>query len=427
MRIAIIGSGISGMTAAYYWRNAHEVTVFEANSYIGGHTNTIDVEEAGKTIPVDTGFIVCNDRTYPNFLKLLQEINIEYQPTGMTFSVQCEASGIEYRGADLNGLFAQRRNLFRPAHYGLLSEMLRFNRQVERLLEPLDPDISVGEFFRRHSFRQSFREHFFLPMASAIWSCPNSTVEQFPMRFIVEFYRHHGLLSVNDRPQWYVIKGGSQTYMRALAPASLARIHINTPIVNVLRSADEVVLTTRAGEQQSFDHVLFACHSDQALRILGSGATASEREILGAFPYEKNIAVLHRDHRVLPQNRRAWACWNYFLPQTPSAKATVTYNMNLLQGLKTRHTYCVSLNCEERIAPQSIIQRIEYEHPIFTTERRSAQQRHPELIGPNRSSFAGAYWGNGFHEDGVVSALAVCEGLKTGEFARGSHLAESAS
>lgn len=412
MNIAIVGSGISGMTAAYYLRRQHRVTVFEANDYAGGHTNTIDVEEDDSIIPVDTGFIVFNNRTYPNFLRLLGELGIAYQPTRMTFSVHCQRTGLEYRGADLNGLFAQRSNLIRPGHYWLLREMLRFNRQAERLLSSLDPDISVGDFFARHPFGRAFREQFFFPMASAIWSCPNGIVEQFPMRFIVEFYRHHGLLSVNDRPQWYVIQGGSQVYMRALVAASGATIRLKSPIVGIERSAEQVVLATADGQRHSYDHVIFACHSDQALKILGPTATAAERQILGAFPYEENIAVLHRDERLLPKCRRAWACWNYFLPEQPSAKATVTYNMNLLQSLRAKHTYCVSLNSDSRIDPAKVIRRIKYEHPVFTTARREAQRRHAELLGPNRTSFAGAYWGNGFHEDGVVSALAVCSALE---------------
>ena len=411
MKIAIIGSGISGMAAAYYLSRQNDVTVFEANSYIGGHTNTIDVQHRGQVFSVDTGFIVFNDRTYPNFIRLLEELGIASQPTSMTFSVQCEATGLEYRGADLGGLFAQKRNCFRPSFYYLLSEMLRFNRRVEQLLEPLDPDISVAKFFARHQFGGSFRKQFFLPMASAIWSCPNSTVEQFPMRFIVDFYRHHGLLSVNDRPQWRVVQGGSQEYMRALVRQTDAKIHLNTPISRVFRDKELVSLTTKSGESQRFDHVIFACHSDQALQILGNAATATEREILGAFPYERNVAILHTDRRLLPKCRRAWACWNYYLPRVESAKATVTYNMNLLQGLACEDTFCVSLNCEDRVDPAHVLRSIEYHHPVFTTSRRAMQQRHVELIGANRTSFAGAYWGNGFHEDGVVSALAVCQKL----------------
>ncbi len=411
MKIGIIGSGISGMTAAYYLSRQHDITVFEADSHIGGHTNTIDVEHRGQHFAVDTGFIVFNDRTYPNFIRLLSEIGVASQPTSMTFSVQCESTGLEYRGADLGGLFAQKRNYLRPSFYYLLSEILRFNRNIERLLEPLDPDISVADFFAKHRFGEGFRKQFFLPMASAIWSCPNSKVEKFPLRFIVDFYHHHGLLSVNDRPQWRVIRGGSQQYMRALVRQTKANVLVNTPITRVVRNEDSVLLTTKGGDSREFDHVIFACHSDQALRILGNEATEKEREILGAFPYERNVAILHTDRRLLPKSRRAWACWNYHLPRIESSKATVTYNMNLLQGIECEDTFCVSLNCEDRVEPTKILRSIEYHHPVFTTARRAMQTRHHDLIDVRRTSFVGAYWGNGFHEDGVVSALAVCQKL----------------
>lgn len=429
MRIAIIGSGISGMTAAYYLRRRHQVTVFEADNYIGGHTNTVEFEHEEETFAIDTGFIVFNDRTYPNFIALLNELNVDYQPTGMSFSVACQASGLEYRGADINGLFAQRRNLLRPQFWSLILEMLRFNRTAEELLSSLPPDISVGEFFARHTFGQSFRDKFFFPMASAIWSCPNATVELFPMRFIVEFYRHHGLLSVTQRPQWFVIKGGSQQYMRKLAAASQATLKTNSPIVAIERNRDSIILTSKdtvhdasqlsanaSYQQHGFDHVIFACHSDQALKLLGKAATEAEKEILCAFPYERNEAVLHWDETLLPKNRRAWACWNYFLPAADLNKATVTYNMNLLQGTKSRSTFCVSLNCLDRIDPAKVIKTIQYHHPIFTEQRRRMQQRHSELLGPNRTSYAGAYWGNGFHEDGVNSALAVVKNLEQSQW-----------
>lgn len=399
------------MTAAYYLGTRHDITVFEAGDYVGGHTNTIDFLWQGHEYAVDTGFIVFNDRTYPQFCRLLNAIGVSAKPTSMTFSVQCEQTGLEYRGADLGGMFAQRRNLFRPSFYHLIYEMLRFNRESEQRLAEEDPDISVGHFFERHRFGRGFREKFFLPMASAIWSCPNSTVEQFPMRFIVEFYKHHGLLSINDRPQWYVINGGSQRYMEALVAATRAVIRLNHPIRQLERTAESVRVIPETGDSETFDHVILACHSDQALSILGGGATPQEREILGAFPYERNDAVLHTDTSLLPRRKRAWACWNYFLPTQRAEKATVTYNMNLLQGLVSDETFCVSLNSDRAIAENKIIRKVIYHHPIFTVERRAMQARHLELIGENRTSFCGAYWGNGFHEDGVVSALAVCQGL----------------
>jgi predicted NAD/FAD-binding protein len=416
MKIAIIGSGISGLTAAHYLRQQHDVTLFEANDYIGGHTNTVEFELEGREYAIDTGFIVFNDRTYPNFIRLLDELGVSSKPTSMTFSVSCEQSGLEYRGADLNGLFAQRRNLFSPRFLGLLSELLRFNRQAEQLLATAPENQTVGEFFSQHRFGRQFIDKYFLPMASAIWSCPHSAVEGFPIHFIADFYRNHGLLSTRNRPQWRVINGGSQRYVEVLARPLTDSIRLNSPVVSVERTAENVKIRTHRGSgPEVFDHVIFACHSDQALMILNGSATSVEREVLSGFPYEKNLAVLHTDTKLLPRNRRAWACWNYHIPasSTPeaTAKATVTYNMNLLQGVVSPQTFCVSLNCGDRIDPRRVIRSIVYHHPVFTADRREKQRRHGELIGPNRTSFCGAYWGNGFHEDGVNSALAVCRYL----------------
>lgn len=416
MKIAIIGSGISGLTAANYLRQQHDVTLFEANDYLGGHTNTVEFELEGREYAIDTGFIVFNDRTYPNFCRLLDELGVSSKPTSMTFSVNCEQSGLEYRGADLNGLFAQRRNLVSPRFLGLLWELLRFNRKAEQLLAAAPENQTVGEFFSQHRFGRQFIDKYFLPMASAIWSCPHSAVEGFPIRFIADFYRNHGLLSTRNRPQWRVINGGSQRYVEVLARPLADCIRLNSPVVSVERNPDHVSIRTRRGDgPEIFDHVIFACHSDQALAILNGSATQVEREVLSGFPYEKNLAVLHTDTRLLPRNRRAWACWNYHIPASSApdaaAKATVTYNMNLLQGVVSPQTFCVSLNCGDRIDPRRVIRSIVYHHPVFTADRRENQRRHGELIGPNHTSFCGAYWGNGFHEDGVNSALAVCRFL----------------
>lgn len=417
MKIAIIGSGISGLTAAHNLRRQHDVTLFEANGYLGGHTNTIEFELEDREYAIDTGFIVFNDRTYPNFCRLLDELGVSSKPTSMTFSVSCQQSGLEYRGADLNGLFAQRMNALKPRFLGLLWELLRFNRQAEQLLADAPESMTVGDFFRQHNFGRMFIDKYFLPMASAIWSCPHSAVEGFPIRFVADFYRNHGLLSTRNRPQWRVINGGSQRYVEVLTRPLVDCIRLNAPVASIERSDEGVgILTRGSSDVERFDHVIFACHSDQALAILGEEATAPEREVLAAFPYEKNLAVLHTDTRLLPRNRRAWACWNYHIPadgdSTETAtKATVTYNMNLLQGVVSPQTFCVSLNCAGRIDPRRIIRSIVYHHPVFTAERREYQRRHGELIGPNRTSFCGAYWGNGFHEDGVNSALAVCRYL----------------
>ena len=410
MKIAIIGSGISGLTAAHYLRARHDITVFEANAYVGGHTNTQDVEFDGERHRIDTGFIVFNDWTYPNFIRLLDEIGVPSQPTDMSFSVRCDLTGLEYNGSNLNGLFAQRQNLFRPRFYRMLRDILRFNRESLALLKSDNEELTIGEYIREAKYSQEFVDHYLFPMGSAIWSCPPNTFAQFPIRFVVEFYRNHGLLSVTKRPIWRVIQNGSRTYVDALTRPFRDRIVLNCPVQSVRRSPDGVDVYSAVRGTQRFEHVIFACHSDQALRMLAD-PRATEIELLGAFPYEANVAVLHTDSTVLPRRRRAWAAWNYHIQNAASEKATVTYNMNILQGLQSRHVFCVTLNGEDHISPQRIIQRIHYQHPIYTTRRAAAQQRHHELIDANDTSFCGAYWGSGFHEDGVKSALAVCQSL----------------
>lgn len=416
MKIAIIGAGISGLTVAYRLGLAHDITLFEANDYLGGHTNTVEVDLDGERQVIDTGFIVFNDWTYPNFIKLLDELGVRSQPTSMSFSVRCDAANLEYNGSSLNGLFAQRRNLARPSFYRMLAGILRFNRDAPEwmLSQPATDETTVGEFLARHRYSREFAEHYLLPMGAAIWSCPVGTFENFPIRFIVEFYKNHGLLSVRNRPTWRVIEGGSRNYVAKMSERFRDRVRLSTPIEQVRRSANEVLIIPRSRPPESFDHVVFACHSDQALRMLAE-PTATERDVLSEFPYGRNIAVLHTDRSVLPKRRRAWASWNYHLAGRPashaSSMATVTYQMNLLQHLRSKHVFNVTLNSEEQIASEKVLRRFEYHHPIFTVRRAVAQARHRELINVHRTSFCGAYWGNGFHEDGVVSALRVCEPL----------------
>lgn len=412
MKIAIIGSGIAGLTCFHYLRPEHDLTVFEAGPWIGGHTNTVEVQLDGQQFAVDTGFIVLNDRTYPNFRRLLNGLGVATQPTPMSFSLQCERSGLEYRGADLNGLFAQRRNLFRPRFLRMLTDLLRFHAIAEKSLAGVGDELTVDGFFREHRFGDGFREDYFYPMASAIWSCPRETIGQFPIRFIVEFYRHHGLLGVRDRPQWHVVCGGSRRYVEAIVGEHAPRFRLRTPVRSVRRDADRVLVGTEAGEE-AFDHVIFACHSDQALQILDAAATPLERELLGSFGWQRNLAILHTDASVLPRQRRAWAAWNYHLARGNQAAATLTYDMTLLQSLKTQRRICVSLNCPERVNRNSVLAEFDYHHPVFTVRRRAAQQRHSELLVANRSSFCGAWWGNGFHEDGVVSGLRVVRALSS--------------
>ncbi len=409
MRIAIIGSGISGLVAAYKLHDRHEITVFEANDYIGGHTNTVSVERDGEQHSVDTGFIVFNDRTYPNFCELLDELGVASQPTSMSFSVHCDRTGLEYNGTSLNGLFCQRLNLFRPRFHKMLADIMRFNRESVGLLADPECTVTVSDYLHDNDYSQQFAEHYLLPMGSAIWSCPTGTFEKFPMRFIVEFYQNHGLLSIRNRPTWRVIRGGSAEYVKPLVAGFRNHIRLNSPIERVVRFTDHVVVHPAGKNPESFDEVIFACHSDQALRILGADVTKPEQEILSSIPYEPNTAVLHTDRSVLPRRRRAWASWNYHIPEKTTAKATVTYNMNILQNIESRNVFCVTLNGDEGIDEGKILARFRYSHPIFTIDRAVAQSRHHELLRTNRTSFCGAYWGNGFHEDGVNSALAVCD------------------
>jgi len=411
MKIAVIGAGISGLCCAFRLRHTHDVTVFEAASYVGGHTNTIDVSEPQGTLAVDTGFIVFNDRTYPRFTRLLEELGVASQPTDMSFSVRCDRSGLEYAGTGLNGLFAQRRNLLRPSFHRLLRDWLRFNRESAEVEQEPDDRWTVGDYLDRRGYSREFVEQYFLPMGSAVWSCPHDDFRRFPMRFIVEFYRNHGLLSVSDRPQWRVIRGGSRRYVESLLRRLPREVVVNCPVAGIRRHSDGVELRFPRREPERFDHVVFACHSDQALAILGPHATSTERTVLNAFRYEANDVTLHNDAAVLPQRKRAWASWNYRIPSENRAKATVTYHMNRLQRLSSRREYCVTLNDAGGVRADAVLAQLTYHHPVFAIDRRAAQSRHGELIGPNRTSFCGAYWGNGFHEDGVRSAETVCERL----------------
>ena len=411
MRIAIIGSGISGLVAARQLHAAHELTVYEASEYAGGHTNTVSVNIAGEHHAIDTGFIVFNDRTYPNFCRLLQELRVESLPTSMSFSVRADEDNLEYSGSGLAGMFVQKRNLLRPAFYRMIRDILRFNREARDFTDDSQDEQTVGDFLAQNRYSSQFARHYLLPMGAAIWSCPPSTFENFPIRFICDFYRNHGLLSLKDRPTWRVIKGGSRNYVQALTRPFRDRILLRTPVRSVVRGPESVAVETARGVNH-YDEVIFACHSDQALSILGEQASAVEQSVLGAIPYQPNTAVLHTDTSLLPRRTSAWASWNYHIPAGTSDHATLTYNMNILQRIQSRQTFCVTLNEDTAIAPEKIIAKFRYSHPVFTTQRKWAQQRHGELIRNDRLSFCGAYWGNGFHEDGVNSGLAVASAFE---------------
>lgn len=408
--IAIIGSGISGLTAAYLLQQKHKVTVFEKNDYIGGHTATIDVEHQGEQLKIDTGFIVFNDRTYPNFTKLLQQIGIERQETEMSFSVQNLYNGLEYNGHDLNTLFAQRRNIINPKFWQLINQIVRFNKVCKALYETDDipAETTLGQFLLDNGFSDYFSQNYILPMAAAIWSSSLNQVKGFELRFFIQFFYNHGLLNIQDRPQWYVIPGGSKSYIAPLTQDFAEHIHLNTDIRSVKRGDNEVVIEFADDTQQTFDEVIFACHSDQALALL-SDTSEQEQQILGAMPYVDNEVVLHTDINLLPKRPLAWASWNYQLSQDQDRLATLTYNMNILQGIKSPHTYCVTLNQTDLINPDKIIGRYVYAHPVFSNTSRQAARKRQEICGHNRTHFAGAYWYNGFHEDGVRSAVDVAK------------------
>ena len=409
MKIAIIGTGISGNVAAYHLNKDHDITVFEANDYLGGHTHTHNIELEGKSYSVDTGFIVFNYKTYPNFTGLLKELGVKEQLSAMSFGVKCEKTGLEYMGSTINSLFAQRRNIFRPSFWRMILDILRFNRQATDLLEDESDDISLGEYLKREKFSQTFIDYYLVPMAAAVWSADLNMMYQFPARYLIQFFHNHGLLSVTNRPDWYVIKGGSKTYVTALTASFKDKIRLSTPVTGVKREKRAVIVTSAQGEE-SYDAVFFACHSDQALRLLEQ-PTASEQQVLGAIKYQENEVLLHTDASILPKRKTAWAAWNYHLLENDQGQVPVTYNMNILQGLDSEQTFCVTLNNANAIDQTKVLKRLQYHHPIYTQESVAAQARQSE-INTDRLYFCGAYWRYGFHEDGVVSALNAIEKFK---------------
>ncbi|MGG5872283.1 NAD(P)/FAD-dependent oxidoreductase [Pseudomonas peli] len=407
MKIAIIGSGIAGLTSAYLLNRSHDITVFEAGDWIGGHTHTVDVQIAGQRYAVDTGFIVFNDWTYPNFIRLLSQLGVGFKATEMSFSVSDPISGVEYNGHNLNSLFAQRRNLLSPKFWGMVRDILRFNREAlnDLNLQRIASDMTLGDYLKANGYSERFIQHYIVPMGAAIWSMSLDDMLGFPLQFFVRFFKNHGLLSVSDRPQWCVVEGGSSSYVAPLTESFKQHIRLNCAVTRVERDADGVILHSAAGAER-FDKVIFACHSDQALALLAE-PTRIEKEILGALPYADNDVVLHTDTRLLPKRPLAWASWNYRLGGPVDQPAAVTYDMNILQGIKSDTTFCVSLNQTAAIDPSKILARYTYAHPQYSLAGMAAQARWEELLGANHSYFCGAYWANGFHEDGVVSALRV--------------------
>lgn len=405
MNIAVVGAGISGNLAARLLATKHKVALFESGDYLGGHTNTVEVATNHARVAVDTGFMVFNSRTYPNFCRMLELLNVESQPSDMSFSVRCDSPSLEYNGSSPNKLFAQRRNLARPWFYGLIREIVRFN-QVAR--QAKESNGTLGKFLRQHRFDQSLQQYYLRPMLAAIWSAPLNAVDQLPARFVLGFMHNHGLLQIRNRPQWRTIVGGARNYVHKLLAPIAHQAHTNSPVSAIYRDAQGVTLQFPSGQRQRFDQVVLGTHADTSLKLLAN-PTGEEQEILQAFPYQPNRAVLHGDTRVMPRRKRAWASWNYHLAEScdSAAAASVTYDLNRLQNLATNQSVLVTLNPTIAINREKIWQTIDYSHPGFTQLSVHAQQRWGEINGTRRTWFCGAYWGYGFHEDGVNSALRV--------------------
>ena len=403
MKVAVIGAGIAGNVVAHRLHPAHEVTVFEAASHAGGHSHTHEVEIGGKQVRVDTGFIVYNERTYPRFTALLAKLGVATQESRMSFSMRDDASGLEYNGTSVNALFAQRRNLFRPSFLGMVRDILRFHREAPRLLERPCDELPLGQYLAAGRYGRAFREHYILPMGAAIWSTDACRMLDFPARFFVRFLHNHGMLTVNDRPVWRTIQGGSARYVERLTAPFRHRMRLGTPVDWVRRLPAGVVVKPRGQEAQVFDALFMACHADQALALL-LDPSDGEREVLSAIPCQRNEAVLHTDSRLLPRRGLAWAAWNYHRPAREDAPVALTYHMNILQRLDTPQPLLVTLNRSDEIDPARVLARMVYRHPVFTSASVAAQARHRQLNGVRDTYYCGAWWRNGFHEDGVVSA-----------------------
>jgi predicted NAD/FAD-binding protein len=413
MRIAIVGAGISGLVAARLLHEKHEISVFEEADWIGGHAHTVDVEVGGERHAVDMGFIVYNERNYPHFTGLLASLGVETQPTEMSFSVCCERSGLEWGSRGPNALFAQRRNLLRPSFRRMLSDVLRFGHEARELLAQGAEKVSLGDYLYGAGYSREFVEHYAIPMGAAIWSAEPDAFLRIPAATFVRFFDNHGLLGRGRPPAWRSVRGGSRSYVEALVADFRARIRLRTPVRRVWRRGGGVQLETAGGELHAFDRVILATHSDQALALLADPSDA-ERALLGSIRYQRNEVVLHTDARLLPKRQRAWASWNYRIPAESRSGALVSYHMNRLQGLRSRFELVVSLNCGDRIDPERILASYVTRHPVLDAEAVAAQALHDRLDGLRRTHFCGAYWGYGFHEDGVRSALTVCRRLGGG-------------
>ena len=409
MKIAIIGSGISGLTSAYLLNRKHDITVFEENDYIGGHTHTHNIKIKDKEYAVDTGFIVYNERTYPNFIKLLDTLGVERQLSTMGFSVKSASEDYEYAGESLNSLFAKRSNIFRLGFLRMLYEMYRFGKKSDSTGLGLDVSITLGTYLRNENYSNEFINYFIIPMGAAIWSTPANKVLDMPAYFFIKFFYNHGMLEIINRPKWWVIKDGSSAYIKKIIKGFESKINLSSPIRTVSRLDNGIEIETANSKKPlMFDAVVFATHSDQALGML-KDPTEKEKDILSSIPYQKNEVLLHTDSSVLPKRKLAWASWNYQLDSNPESPVVLTYNMNILQSLDCDETFCVTLNDHQSVDKSKVLKKITYHHPLFTVKGIEAQKRKLEISGVNNTYYCGAYWHNGFHEDGVVSALEVCK------------------
>ena len=409
MKIAVIGSGIAGLGAAWRLSREHEVVLFEREARLGGHTHTHSVVQAGRRYSVDTGFIVFNAQNYPLLTRLFDELGVASQETTMSFGVQDARNGLEYNATDLDSLFCQRRNLVSPRFWGMVRDILRFYREAPALLALAGDGPSLGDYLRENRYGAMFIDDHLVPMASALWSSPSDGIMGFPAKYLARFMDNHHMLQVQGRPPWRVVSGGSSTYVQALQAAWSVKVRLSSPVLRVRRDADGVTVTTDTGDDR-FDQVVLACHSDQSLAMLADPSDA-EREVLGAMPYQANETVLHTDARLLPRNRKAWAAWSAHVPAEAGAPCTVSYVMNLLQGIDSPEPFVVTLNRSKQIDPAKVLVRMRYHHPVYTHASVAAQSRRDEISGVNRTWYAGAYWGFGFHEDGLRSGIDVARGL----------------
>ena len=414
-RIAIIGSGISGLTCGHLLHKNHDITIYEANDYVGGHTATKDVTIKGRDYAIDTGFIVYNDWTYPHFIKLMNKLGVKSQPTEMSFSVKNETQNLEYNGNTINSLFAQRCNIVRPLFWRIVKDILRFNKLCKsQNVDALPQQQNLFGFLTEHRFSDAFIYNYILPMCAAIWSTSVEDIKAFPFKFFLRFFNNHGLLNITDRPQWYTLIGGSREYIAPLTEGFEKKIMLNAAVTSVAKTEQGYQVNSALGSKV-FDEVIFACHSDQALAMLDNQDIPQRetiKHILGAIKYIPNEVVLHTDESVLPKRKLAWASWNYSICDAQNAHlspAVLTYNMNILQCIDSSTTFCVTLNDRQSINDKDILGVYHYAHPQFNDDAIEAQARRSEISGVAGLHFCGAYWFNGFHEDGVRSALDVCQ------------------